>query len=52
VLSGGRDRDATGILVRDAIEAYVVDRTRRLGAVDVQTDGRIRRVSERRGDGE
>ncbi len=41
VLTTARDKDDTGLLIRGAIEAYVRDRCKAGGALDVQADGRI-----------
>jgi 2',3'-cyclic-nucleotide 2'-phosphodiesterase (5'-nucleotidase family) len=46
VLSGGRDRQNSSILVREALEQYIADRCAK-GALDVSADGRIQRVGGR-----
>ena len=45
VLSGGRNRTATGVLVRDVLEAYVAQRSK-TGSLDVSLDGRIESVGQ------
>jgi 2',3'-cyclic-nucleotide 2'-phosphodiesterase/3'-nucleotidase len=46
-LAKGRDRLDEGLLVRDALERWVVERSAGGGSVDVQPDGRVRRVGGR-----
>ncbi len=46
VLSGGRDRQNPNVLVRDALEQYIVERCAK-GSLDVAPDGRIQRVGGR-----
>lgn len=41
VLSNGRDKTDTGLLIRGAMEAYVRDRCKGGGTLDIRTDGRI-----------
>jgi 2',3'-cyclic-nucleotide 2'-phosphodiesterase/3'-nucleotidase len=44
-LAGGKNRADTGRTVRDAMEALVIARSKRGGALDYAVDGRIQRVS-------
>ena len=41
VLASGREKTDTGLLIRGAIEAYVRDRCKAGGTLDMRTDGRI-----------
>ncbi|HUK64698.1 MAG TPA: 5'-nucleotidase C-terminal domain-containing protein, partial [Dongiaceae bacterium] len=49
VLSGGRNRENSSVLVRDALEQFIAERCAK-GPLDVSPDGRIQRVGGR-GDG-
>ena len=41
VLANGREKTDTGLLIRGAMEAYVRDRCKAGGTLDIRTDGRI-----------
>jgi len=47
VLSQGKNRTRNGLLVRDAMEAYVAQRSRGGAALDYRPDGRIERLGGR-----
>jgi 2',3'-cyclic-nucleotide 2'-phosphodiesterase/3'-nucleotidase len=47
VLSGGRNRTDTGLLVRDALEAYIAERCKDGRVLEFRPDGRIQRMDKR-----
>jgi hypothetical protein len=49
VLSGGKNRTNTGILVRDVLEAFVAARSKDGAMLDYRPEGRVRRVRDRGG---